>query len=341
MQNPKNKRSKIFLNIALVALLALTTTSASMMMGCGSKSTEVSTTPDSPVTETRVVTETQVVSEVVEVTGDGSDNSNNSSDKNSSSNNSANNNNSSNSNNNSGNNNSNNNADNNSDKNSGNNSNNNSNNNSGNNSSGNNSGNKSGNNSNSNSVNNSNNSGNNSGNNSNNNGGNNSNSNNSSSNSGNNSNSNSGNNSNNNNNSSGVLKIGGKSFNVGDTITCKLSIKTPDLIENFQGQIVYDTKYLECTKAKFVGEARGGSVLNFRTTPGIIKFNGSSGVDGYDFIEGATMMEITYTVKAAGSTTPTDNWEIVRRLTENGTGINYISNNKPSNGMTSSLSYSN
>lgn len=314
MQKNKSKKSKILLNTALVALLALATTSASMMMGCKSNSSETSATPDTPVTETRVVSETQVVTELVDVTGDESDNSKDSSNSNSSDKNKSNNKNSSNSNNNSNNNNSNDNNSNNSGNNSGNNSNNNG-----------------GNNSNNNSGNNANNNGNNSDNNSDNNSNNNNN---------NNSDNNDGNNSNNNGNSSQVLKIGGKSFNVGDTVKCKLKIKTPDLIENFQGQITYDTKYLKCTKAKFVGEARGGSVINSRTTPGIIKFNGSSGVDGYDFTGGADMIEITYTVTAAGSTNPTDKWEIVRRLTEDGSGINYISNGKPSNGMTSTLSYS-
>ncbi len=197
----------------------------------------------------------------------------------------------------------------------------------------------SGNKSNNNAANNSGNNSDNKNNNSDDNGGNDS-DNNSDNNADNNDNNNSGNNSDNNGGASGVLKIGGKSFNVGDTITCTLSIKTPELIENFQGQIVYDTKYLECTKAKFVGEARSGSVINSRTTPGIIKFNGSSAIDGYDFTDGAAMMEITYKVKGSGSTTPTEKWEIVRRLTEKGNGTNYITDGKPSKGMTSSFSYS-
>lgn len=308
MKNNTSKKSKFLLNTALVALLAITTASASIMMGCGSKTTEVSATPDSPVTETKVVSETQVLTEVVDVTGEGSDENGDSKSSSGSSSSVSNSSNGSNSNSNNNSNNSGSNTNNNSSSNAGNNTNNNSGNNAGNNSDNNN--------------NNSNN-GNNSGNNSNNNG------------------NNSNNGGNNSGNSSKVLKINGKSFNVGDTVTCKLNIKTPDYIENFQGQIVYDSKYLECTKAKLIGEARGGSVINFRTTPGIIKFNGSSGVDGYNFMDGATMIEVTYTVKAAGSTTPTDKWEIVRRLTENGSGINYIKDGKPSNGMTSSLSYSN
>lgn len=303
MQNTKNNKSKKFLNIALIALLAITVTSASVMIGCGSKTEETSATPDSAVTETRVVSETQVVTELVDVTGDASDDS-----KDSSGSKSDDNKNKSNSSSNSK-----------SDNNSNNNSNNDSNN------------------SDNNSVNNSDNNADN--NNSNNNNSNNNNSNNSNgdNNSGNNSNNN---NSGNNSNASGVLKIGGKSFNVGDTVKCTLKIKTPELVENFQGQIVYDTKYLECTKAKFVGEARGGSVINSQTTPGIIKFNGSSAIDGYDFTEGANMIEITYTVKGSGSTNPTDEWEIVRRLTEKGNGTNYASDGKPANGMTTSLSYS-
>ena len=80
MQNKKSGRSKFFLNISLVALLAVTTVSASMMMGCGcsNNSSEVSATPDSPVTETRVVSETQIVTEIVDVTGGESDDSENS-----------------------------------------------------------------------------------------------------------------------------------------------------------------------------------------------------------------------------------------------------------------------
>lgn len=298
MQNKNSKRSKFFLNIALVALLAVTTASASIMMGCGcsNNSSAVSATPDSPVTETRVVSETQIVTEIVDVTGSESENSGNSS--------------------------------------GGSGENNNNSNSSAGSSSANNSNSSAGNNSAGSSVNNSNS----------NSGGSNNNS--SSNNSGNNSQSpaggnNSGNNSGNNGNSSDVLKIDGNNFSVGDTVTCKLSIKTPDFIENFQGEIVYDTKYLECTKAKFVGNAKGGSILNYKTKPGLIKFNGSSGVEGYDFTGGAVMMEITYTVKAGGSTTPSDIWSIARRLTEDGSGINYINNDgRPSNGMTSSLSYS-
>lgn len=306
MQNTKNNKSKKFLNIVLVALLAVTVTSASVMMGCDSK--ETSATPDSAVTETKVVSETQIVTELVDITGDDSDESGDASDsKSGDSKNKSNSNNS----------NSNDKSDDNKENGSGN----------------------SGNKSNNNAANNSGNNSDNKNNNSDDNGGNDS-DNNSDNNADNNDNNNSGNNSDNNGGASGVLKIGGKSFNVGDTITCTLSIKTPELIENFQGQIVYDTKYLECTKAKFVGEARSGSVINSRTTPGIIKFNGSSAIDGYDFTDGAAMMEITYKVKGSGSTTPTEKWEIVRRLTEKGNGTNYITDGKPSKGMTSSFSYS-
>lgn len=311
MQNTKNNKSKKFLNMVLVALLAITVTSASVMMGCGSKKT--SATPDSAVTETKVVSETQIVTELVDITGDASNKSNNSSD-------SKGNDSKKNSNSNDGNNIS--------DSNNENKSNNNSN--KSNNNSANNTGNNSANNAGNNSDNKNNNSDNNNGNYSDNDNDKNDN----------NTDNNDSNNAANNNGASGTLKIGNKSFNVGDTIKCTLSIKTPEIIENFQGQIIYDTKYLECTKAKFVGEARGGSVINSSTSPGIIKFNGSSGVDGYDYTDGGAMIEITYKVKGSGSTNPTEKWEIVRRLTEKGNGTNYITDGKPSKGMTSSFSYS-
>ncbi len=143
----------------------------------------------------------------------------------------------------------------------------------------------------------------------------------------------------NNNSASDVLSIDGNKFHVGDTVTCKLNITTPTKIENFQGTIKYDDKYLELTYAKLVSPASGGGMIN-PNVDGIVKFNGSSGSTGYDYTSGGTLLEITFEVKAAGSTTPTVDWVIVRQLQQNGKGTNYISNGKPSGGMKASFSYS-
>ena len=142
-----------------------------------------------------------------------------------------------------------------------------------------------------------------------------------------------------NNASSDVLSIAGNKFHVGDTVTCVLNITTPDIIENYQGTLKYDDKYLEATSAALESPAKSGGIFNYNKS-GLVIFNGSSALTGYDYTEGGKMLTVTFKVKAAGSTTPTVDWVVVRQLSTGISGTNYISNGKPANGMKATLSYS-
>lgn len=134
--------------------------------------------------------------------------------------------------------------------------------------------------------------------------------------------------------SSDSLNIDGESFNVGDTVTCIMNVKTPGVAENYQATLTYDGDYLEVTKAKLVGDATSGGIINYKN-PGVIKFNGSNISSGYDYTDGGAFLEITYKVKDSGSTKPSINWEIVREATEKGGGVNYADN-----GLTYTFNYS-
>ena len=165
------------------------------------------------------------------------------------------------------------------------------------------------------------NSGNNSGNN---NGGNNYSGNNNGSNSGNNSGGNSGGNSSKSGNNSGnqsggnsggnadsnSLSIGGKSYKVGDTVTCTYTLTCKKLMANFQAYIDYDGKHLKPTNAYLDGPAKAGSVINYELyDKQKIKFNGIN-LNGYNYTKGANFLVVQYEVLAGGSSSPKFVWQI-------------------------------
>lgn len=55
------------------------------------------------------------------------------------------------------------------------------------------------------------------------------------------------------------LKIGGKTFNVGDTIVCTYNLTTPAVLENYQATIKYDSSKLTCKSAKMSEPAKYGA----------------------------------------------------------------------------------
>ena len=63
-------------------------------------------------------------------------------------------------------------------------------------------------------------------------------------------------------NNSKSLKIGGKTFNVGDTIVCTYNLTTPAVLENYQATIKYDSSKLTCKSAKMSEPAKYGAMLN-------------------------------------------------------------------------------
>lgn len=108
---------------------------------------------------------------------------------------------------------------------------------------------------------------------------------------------------------SGTLKLGGKTFNVGDTVTCTYSLTCPDNFINYQATLNYDSSVLQATGAKMQGDASSGSVVNYKLD-GKVKFNGIF-LGGYDYSDGGKFMTVTYEIVGTGSTSPEINWEVV------------------------------
>lgn len=312
MHNGKTKKSKHFLTIALASLIVLSSASAAVMSGCGENSESTD--------ETKTVSETQLVTVVVDETtatdasgntvsavNTGSNTSSNASsnEKNENSSSQNTNNSGSSANSSSSNSNSNNSA-------------------------------SSNNSSNSNNNSNSNNSNNNSNSNSNNNNNNNSNSSNNNS---------SGSSSNKNNSSSSnthkpvtnsnYCTLDGHKYAVGDTVTCIYKLTSPEKLENYQAEISYNTKYLSVKSAYLDGPADSGGLLNYNLN-GKIKFNGSNISKGYNYTKEDNFVVVNYEIKAAGSTTPSFNWEVATGVS----GKAYVTNNKPASGLKITKEYS-
>lgn len=111
------------------------------------------------------------------------------------------------------------------------------------------------------------------------------------------------------NGNSGTLKIGNKTFNVGDTVTCTYKVASIDYFINYQGYVEYDNTVLNVTGAKLLGKASSGGVLNYKL-PDKVRFNGIR-LSGYDYTEGGDFLEVTYEVIGSGSTSPKLIWEVV------------------------------
>lgn len=135
-----------------------------------------------------------------------------------------------------------------------------------------------------------------------------------------------------------TLKIGGKTFNVGDTIVCTYNLTTPTVLENYQAEIDYDSSKLTCKSAKMAGEAKNGAMLN-KNIAGSIRISGVNIGDGYDYTSGGTFLTVTYIVKEGGSTSPSFNWEVACRASDS---KNLISDSgKPASGFKLTSSYTN
>lgn len=144
------------------------------------------------------------------------------------------------------------------------------------------------------------------------------------------------NNSNKNNNNSKSLKIGGKTFNVGDTIVCTYNLTTPAVLENYQATIKYDSSKLTCKSAKMSVPAKYGAMLNIKIA-GEISLSGVNIGDGYDYTNGGAFMTVVYEVKGGGSTSPSYHWEVACRASDSKNLID--KKGKPASGFKLSSSY--
>lgn len=132
-----------------------------------------------------------------------------------------------------------------------------------------------------------------------------------------------------------VLSIDGNKFNVGDTITCTYKLTIPEVIENYQANIKYDSDCLEVKSARLLKPATSGGILNFKLN-GKIKLNGTNISGAYDYTEGSDFMVVTYEVKSGGSTSVTEDWIAITGISQKP----YAENNKLVNGAKITKAYS-
>ena len=135
---------------------------------------------------------------------------------------------------------------------------------------------------------------------------------------------------------SGTLSVGGKTYNVGDKVTCTYTLTCKKLLSNFQAMVKYDKKYLKPTNAYLDGPAKAGSVINYELyEKGLVKFNGIN-LNGYNYTQGSKFLVVEYEVLDGGSTTPEFIWEIASDIKDNA----LITNHKADSSISLSASFS-
>ncbi len=131
--------------------------------------------------------------------------------------------------------------------------------------------------------------------------------------------------------------VNGQNYLVGDTIVCKYKLTTPKKLENFEGKINYDSKYLKVNDAILEGPAKSGSMLNYRNA-GKINFNGINISSGYDYRNGDKFLTVKYKVIAPGKTTPSLNWKVACEF--GSSNHNYIAKDgTPDKGFKTTVNY--
>lgn len=95
--------------------------------------------------------------------------------------------------------------------------------------------------------------------------------------------------------SDNVCTINGTKCYVGDTITVAINLKTPAVLENYQGYTEYDRGYLEYLSLNMTS----GGIYNEKD--GTILYNASV-LAGIDFTSEGSIYTATFKVKKAGST---------------------------------------
>ena len=133
---------------------------------------------------------------------------------------------------------------------------------------------------------------------------------------------------------SGTLKVGSKTYNVGDTFTCTYTLTCKKLMSNFQAMVNYNGKCLKATNAYMDGPAKSGSVINY-DLDSKIKFNGIN-LNGYNYTKGANFLVVEYKVLAGGTATPEFVWQIATDIKDNA----LVTNGKPDSSISLSASFS-
>lgn len=133
-----------------------------------------------------------------------------------------------------------------------------------------------------------------------------------------------------------TLTLDGKSYNVGDKVTCTYKLTSKKLLSNFQAEVRYDNKCLKPTNAYLDGPAKSGSVINYELyDKGKIKFNGIK-LNGYNYTKGDNFLVVEYEVTGGGSTAPEFVWVIATDTNDNA----LVNNGTPDSSLSLSATYS-
>ena len=112
-----------------------------------------------------------------------------------------------------------------------------------------------------------------------------------------------------------ALTVGGKSYKVGDKVTCTYYLMLPNTMLNFQGRVLYDPAMLKKTNAYLVEPANFSSVIN-TGLEGKVVFNGSD-LQGYDFTSpGYAFLVVEYEALKTGATEPAINFEFISDISD-------------------------
>ena len=132
------------------------------------------------------------------------------------------------------------------------------------------------------------------------------------------------------------LTLAGKTYNVGDKVSCTYDLTCKKLMSNFQAYVQYDNKCLKPVDAHLEGPAKAGSVINYELyDQGKIKFNGIN-LNGYNYTKGDKFLVVDYEVVGGGSTTPEFVWQIATDVKDNA----LVKDGKPDAAITLNESYS-
>ena len=103
--------------------------------------------------------------------------------------------------------------------------------------------------------------------------------------------------------------INGQSANVGDTATVSVYLKADKTIEDFQGNLTFDSTVLKLESFEMPSTSEG--VMYNTTHAGYVYHSGSCFSNPYDFTTEKVFAVAKFTVAKAGATEVASNWEAI------------------------------
>ena len=101
-------------------------------------------------------------------------------------------------------------------------------------------------------------------------------------------------------NKKGFATINGQKIPVGGKVRVTFKLKAPRVLENYQANITFNSKYLKYDKLTLSSKASGGAMYNLKRA-GTITLAGTEVMKGYNFTAGSSFCAADFTVTAAGT----------------------------------------